>query len=63
MRVAKFSGTASLEGAGILIKHFPLLRTDPARAMRLAEEIAGCMVLEDDGKKIIQIAPDDEDAP
>jgi hypothetical protein len=61
MRVAKFSGTASLEGAGILIKAFPALLKDPAKAMKLAEDIAGCMVLEDDGKKIIHhVVEEDE---
>lgn len=63
MRVAKFSGTASLEGAGILIRNFPILRTDPARAMAIAEEIAGCMVLEDAGKQIIQVVSDEEEVP
>lgn len=54
MKVARFSGTAQLEGAGILMKAFPVLCKDPTRAMDLATEIAGCMVLEDQGRRIIQ---------
>lgn len=61
MRVARFSGAAALEGAAILIKQFPILRSDMAKALDLAQEIAGCMLLEDDGKKIIQTVPDEEE--
>jgi hypothetical protein len=61
MRVARFSGTASLEGAGILIRNFPILQKDPVRAMQLAQEIAECMVLEDDGKKIIHVVQDEDE--
>lgn len=61
MRVARFSGTAALEGAGILIQNFPILRTDMARALDLAQKIAGCMVLEDEGRRIIQTVQDEEE--
>lgn len=61
MKIARFSGTACLEGAGILIQNFPVLQKDPARAMELAQQIAGCMVLEDEGKKVIHTVMEDEE--
>jgi hypothetical protein len=61
VRVARFSGTAALEGAGILIQNFPILRTDMPRALQLAQQIAECMVLEDEGKKIIQVVHDEDE--
>ena len=60
MRVARFSGTASLEGASVLIRHFSFLQKDMPKAMAIAEEIAAAMILEDDGKKIIQIIHEEE---
>jgi hypothetical protein len=63
MRVAKFSDMAVMCGTSVLLQNFPLLRVDPVRAMRLAEEIAGSMVLEDEGKSIIRTAPDEEVEP
>jgi hypothetical protein len=61
MRVARFSGTAVLEGANVLFRHFPALQKDPVKAMQIAEAIAGAMILEDAGRKIIQIVSDDEE--
>ena len=61
MRVARFSGTASLEGANVLIRYFPSLQKDMPKAMKIAEEIAANMVMEDEGKQIIQVVHDEEE--
>lgn len=61
MKVARFSGMASLEGANILVRHFPSLQKDMPKALAIADEIAGAMVMEDAARKIIQTVPDEEE--